>query len=373
MYSYVNEFIEIKKINNNYKKNKNDNIIINQRNKRKIFLIRNIKINFIKIIKYIILLNLFNNIILNNKISLIKYKSYNITLKIKGIGTKKIFSQNTEYYPDEVYINGYKTNAVTYSYYLSETDNAIGLIWYDLISNCEYMFFECTDITEIDLSNFNTSNVKYMISMFNGCSSLTSINLSNFYTSKVTWMHYMFYGCSSLTSLNLSNFITSKVTWTEHMFDGCINLEYINMINFNENCLDSRYYSNMFKNVPNNIVVCINKNNILTKIYSQINRIKCHIEDCSDNWKLKQKKLIVGSDKCINNCSDRYLYEYNGKCVSQCPNGYFNDDNNVTKCKCRLEKCFTCPTVAFNKQLCTKCNDNYISNGKCSFKYRRIF
>ena len=76
LYSYINEFIEIKKINNNYKKNKNDNIIINQRNKRKIFLIRNIKINFIKIIKYIILLNLFNNIILNNKISLIKYKSY---------------------------------------------------------------------------------------------------------------------------------------------------------------------------------------------------------------------------------------------------------------------------------------------------------
>ena len=35
------------------------------------------------------------------------------------------------------------------------------------------------------------------------------------------------------------------------------------MINFNENCLDSRYYSNMFKNVPNNIVVCLNKNNIL--------------------------------------------------------------------------------------------------------------
>ena len=54
------------------------------------------------------------------------------------------------------------------------------------------------------------------------------------------------------------------------MFDGCINLEYINMINFNENCLDSRYYSNMFKNVPNNIVVCINKNIILNKIYPQI-------------------------------------------------------------------------------------------------------
>ena len=142
------------------------------------------------------------------------------------------------------------------------------------------------------------------------------------------------------------------------MFHGCTNLEYINMISFNEISLDSNYYSNMFKNVPNNIVVCINKDNI-PKIYPQIENKTCHIEDCTDNWKLKQNKLIEGSYECINNCSIRNLYEYNGKCVSQCPNGNFNDDNNVIKCKCQLEKCYTCPTVALNKELCTKCNDNY--------------
>ena len=172
----------------------------------------------------------------------------------------------------------------------------------------------------------------------------------------------MFKGCSSLTSLNLSNFDTSKVTWISNMFDGCTNLEYINMINFNENSLGSSssyHYSNMFNNVPNNIVVCINTNNIRNKIYPQISSKTCHIEDCNDNWKLKQKKYIEGSNDCINNCSDRNLYEYNGKCVSQCPNGNFNDDNNVIKCKCELEKCYTCPTVAFKKQLCTKCNDNH--------------
>ena len=78
-----------------------------------------------------------------------------------------------------------------------------------------------------------------------------------------------------------------------------------------------------------------------------------------NNWKLKQKKLFEGSNECINKCSDKYLYEYNGKYVSQLPNGYFNDDNNVIKCKCQLEKCFACPTLALNKQLCTKCNVNY--------------
>ena len=74
---------------------------------------------------------------------------------------------------------------------------------------------------------------------------------------------------------------------------------------------------------------------------------------------IKPKKIIEGNDECINNCSIRNLYEYNGKCVSQCPNGNFNDDNNIIKCKCILEKCYTCSTVAFNKQLCTKCNNNY--------------
>ena len=287
MSGFVNELVEIKNfiINNNYKKNKNDNII-SQRNKRKIFLIRNIKRNFIKIIKHIILLHLFNNIILNNKISLIEYKSYNITLKIKGTGIKKIFSSDIkefkrEYYPTEVHINGRIQDDVNYSYNLIETDNVIGLIWHDLINSCNCMFCGCSDITEIDLSNFNFSNLEYMISMFNGCSSLTSLNLLNFNTSLVTWMHYMFYGCSSLTSLNLSNFITSKVTWTEHMFDGCINLEYINMINFNEIKLSR--CSNMFEDLPNNIVVCININNIRDKIYPQINSTKCHIENCTDN------------------------------------------------------------------------------------------
>ena len=130
------------------------------------------------------------------------------------------------------------------------------------------------------------------------------------------------------------------------------------MINFKESSLLNGQYNDIFKNVPVNIVICINKDNI-NKINSQIDDISCHIEDCTDNWKLKQKKLIVGNNRCINNCSDNNLYENNGKCYSNCPNGYFNDDNIVTKCKCRLEKCFTCPTVAFNKQLCTKCNDNY--------------
>ena len=62
-----------------------------------------------------------------------------------------------------------------------------------------------------------------MGSMFYGCSSLRELNLSNFNTNNVTYMRYMFYGCSSLKELNLSNFNTNNVTNMSYMFSGCSN------------------------------------------------------------------------------------------------------------------------------------------------------
>ena len=77
---------------------------------------------------------------------------------------------------------------------------------------------EIKNILEIDLSNFDTSKVTNMSSMFGSMSKLTTLNLSNFDTSKVTDMGFMFYGMSKLTNLNLSNFDTSKVTNMSGMF-----------------------------------------------------------------------------------------------------------------------------------------------------------
>ena len=34
----------------------------------------------------------------------------------------------------------------------------------------ELMFYGCSSLKELNLSNFNTNNVIYMNSMFNGCS-----------------------------------------------------------------------------------------------------------------------------------------------------------------------------------------------------------
>ena len=105
------------------------------------------------------------------------------------------------------------------------------------VTNMESMFNGCSSLTNLDLSSFNTSKVKYMGGMYRGmfssCLKLTNLNLSNFNTSNVTNMEYMFRDCSSLTNLDLSSFNTSNVTNMEYMFSSCSSLTSLNLSSFN--------------------------------------------------------------------------------------------------------------------------------------------
>jgi hypothetical protein len=141
-----------------------------------------------------------------------------------------------------------------------------------------------------------------------------------------------------------------------NFFYGCTNLEYINLANFDESHLNK--YTGFFSNVPNNLVICIDKNKIQNKIYPQLEKLKCHVIDCSNNWKLKQKK-IQGIDICLDICNicSEYKYENNGKYIDSYESGTIN--NNTYICKCPLKECLTCSPVSLNKQLCTQCNINY--------------
>ena len=112
------------------------------------------------------------------------------------------------------------------------------------VTDMNNMFNNCSGLTSLDLRNFNTSNVTRMNFMFGGCSGLTSLDLSSFDTSNVTEMISMFYECSSLSSLTLSNFDTSKVTRMGGMFDGCSNLISLDLRNFNISNVSAM--SNMF-------------------------------------------------------------------------------------------------------------------------------
>ena len=92
------------------------------------------------------------------------------------------------------------------------------------LTNCNSMFYNCTSLTSLDLSNLDTSKVTNMCSMFRGCSSLTSLDLTPLDTSNITDMSQMFYSCISLTSLDLTQLKTSNVTDISYMFYYCISL-----------------------------------------------------------------------------------------------------------------------------------------------------
>ncbi len=205
----------------------------------------------IRLIKFIII-NIFCQIKSNMSFDLFHFQNSKITLKIKGIGDNTILGNESSghftgiNFLKEVYINGIKQDEIEYQYYFNQSDNFVELAWNNNITNCDYMFYKCSNITEINLSNFNTTQVTDMFSMFYDCSSLTSLDLSNFDTSQVTFMHRMFCGCSSLISLDLSSFNTTQVTAINSMFQGCSSLISLDLSNFNTSRVKKLF--NMFFN-----------------------------------------------------------------------------------------------------------------------------
>ena len=145
------------------------------------------------------------------------------------------------------------------------------------------------------------------------------------------------------------------------IFSDGINLEYINIENFNIRKLSLS--ENIFNKVPINGVICI-KGEYYDIIKSFLKDQTCHKIECSNDWRTKQKKIIDETGQCIDSCDNntKDIYEYNSKCYEHCPNDTLVDDNNnksINKCKCELEKCLLCPSVALLNNLCTKCNTDY--------------
>ena len=108
-------------------------------------------------------------------------------------------------------------------------------------TSCYYWFTGCSNLTTIEgIEYLNTEKVTDMICMFFHCSSLTSLDLSNFNTANVTDMGYMFNGCSALTTIYASDkFVTDLVTKSTDMFSGCDKL--IGAIKYAGNKTDKNY------------------------------------------------------------------------------------------------------------------------------------
>ena len=117
------------------------------------------------------------------------------------------------------------------------------------ITDASYMFYNCVNLVNVNLSEFNTQNTIYTQGMFHGCTNITSIDLSKFKTPNLTSMSYMFADCTSLQSLDLSSLHTENVTDMHSMFAGCRNLQTLNFSGFDTQKVQDM--GQMFSNCTN--------------------------------------------------------------------------------------------------------------------------
>jgi len=289
----LNKLQHLKEINK-WKKNKPDNFLLTKMENISLKKV-NIKISSLFINKICIIV-LWNFIIINLMKPIISSEYFNnrklesgLSISLKVIKNGKIKIINTDYLPQRVFVNGIQTSIDKSAYIIIEEEgiNNVTIEWdkkkkpvkcakmfqnIDSISgvdfsdfdfsgittmksmfvSCEnlkdiifgdnidtfslmemtYMFEECIHLQSLDLSSFNTSNVKYMEGMFKNCRNLTSLNLTNFITPKLTKIKEMFFGCESLSNLEIPNIITSNINDMDSIFFNCIKLTSLDITNF---------------------------------------------------------------------------------------------------------------------------------------------
>ena len=367
------KIVNIKNIIIKNEKNKKNKNRINNNN---IIRIRMRYTTNIIIIKYLIMIDLFIQIFPYYKFNLIDYKSSYVMVKVKGSGNKYVFYHGIcspgSNIPDEVWINEVKQDNVKTRYDLVKEENNIKLVWYNSVSKAQCMFRSCNDITEIDFSNFDSSQVNNIVWMLEGTTSLITLNLANFSTEKITY-------------------------YPNDMFSGCHNLKYINLKIINES--DIKKYDFIINQVPNtNVTVCVNKNekeNIIIpykdKKYYHINCLNDdnskleEINECKINNCLSCPPFDVNNDSCKNWISNFYKVE-NDPLNSDNhinyyfkPRGYYFDIKNSFYKQCY----YSCEICSINgnstNHNCIKCKVNFpfeinINNYKncyeqCNFKY----
>ena len=165
------------------------------------------------------------------------------------------------------------------------------------VQDMTWMFEGCSQLKTLDISGFNTANVDNMMGMFSGCSQLESIDVSGFNTANVELMVGMFEGCSQLETIDVSGFNTANVEDMGSMFEGCSQLETIDVSGFNTANLSGM--SCMFRGCHNLKSIDISSFNI-GKIVSN----KYGNNDIWNNEEEKRERLHEWVDDIFSGCSN---------------------------------------------------------------------
>jgi len=350
-------------------------------NKGKRRILNNYTLQYLLLLLKIAFINLIS---IKNIRNLNNYESI-IHLVIKGSGNQKLLYSYFYTNPSEVLVNGVKHDSCKKTCNLQEDINNVTLIFQNKITSCQNMFRELSNIIEIDLLNFDFSEVNSMCRMFYKCSQLEKINFGNINTSSVIDMQYLFSYCSKINSIDLSNFNTSRVKIMDEMFRNCSNLTYLDLSNFDTSqvttmygmfwsCSNLKYLdlsnfdtSNLYQSISHMFKECssliylnlisfkigkiLNTNDPFgrgsptTKYCTNDEKIKNLLQsynkfsNCSDICFQKNIKIDLINNKCIFPCEyNNYKYIYNDICYDECPKDTYaifcdeNECNNISEC-----------------------------------------
>ena len=195
------------------------------------------------------------------------------------------------------------------------------------VYNMEQMFYGCDLLISLDFSSFNTKIISNLKQLFYDCNSLISLNLSNFDTSYVINMEQMFYECNSLISLDLSSFKTSKVINMNEMFRGCNSLISLDLSNFDFSSVLN--VENMFYDCSSLEYIDISKfENVPTGTEKMFYGVKDNLVYCiRDQNKASNIINQLKKDICKKfGCSDNYdeinkkLIIEKNQCIDECAN-----------------------------------------------------
>ena len=170
---------------------------------------------------------------INKEIRILNSYEEHMREKLFNFGLKEECMNENEINKCRIEINGETIPFAYYHKFTAKGNYTIKYYFENYLTKTNQMFFRCSTLISINLSNFNSENVTNMSEMFFGCSSLINLDLSNFNTENVTNMEWMFSYCSSLNNLNLSSFNTQDVISMNSMFEGCSSLINLDLSNFN--------------------------------------------------------------------------------------------------------------------------------------------
>ena len=200
------------------------------------------------------------------------------------------------------------------------------------MSNCEnsqMMFYSDTALTSIgNTSNWNVSKITTTHSMFEGCSKLQSLNTSKWVFSNLTNADSMFSNCQVLTKLDTSNWGMGKVIYFGFLFNNCYALTSLNVSKWDTS--NANIFNAMFNECVNltNIDVSNWKTSNVTQAVNTFLDCKKLTQVAVQNWDMSNVSQLSGMFAYCSGITSLDLSKWNAPKLIEINNTF----NGLTKC-----------------------------------------